>query len=87
MMRGRDHWAVAVRRPDASVHVESHDIDSVATRFPLLAKPGLRGVLALGQALSIGVRALTISANQSVEQQDQLSPKQRSSASGSCGTA
>jgi uncharacterized protein YqhQ len=76
MMRGRDHWAVAVRRPDRSVHVESHEIDSIAKRYPVLRKPGLRGIIALGQALSIGVRALTISANQSVEDQDKLTPRQ-----------
>jgi uncharacterized protein YqhQ len=76
MMRGRDHWAVAVRRPDTSIHLESHEIQSIAKRFPLLAKPGIRGVLALGQALSIGVRALTISANQSVEEEEQLTSKQ-----------
>ncbi|HJP66113.1 MAG TPA: DUF1385 domain-containing protein [Actinomycetota bacterium] len=76
MMRGRDHWAVAVRRPDLSVHLESHEIRSIARRHPWLGAPGLRGVLALGQALSIGVRALTISANQSVEDEEQLTPKQ-----------
>jgi uncharacterized protein YqhQ len=64
MMRGRRHWAVAVRRPDASIHTEAHTIRSVAERWPFLAKPGLRGVLALGQALSIGMRALSVSAAQ-----------------------
>ncbi len=49
MMRGRGHWAVAVRRPDQSVHIESHEVRSIARRFPLLAKPGLRGILALGE--------------------------------------
>jgi uncharacterized protein YqhQ len=76
MMRGRDQWAIAVRRPDQTIHVESHEIHSVAKRFPILGKPGLRGVLALGQALSIGVRALTISANQSTPEEEQLSSKQ-----------
>ena len=76
MMRGRDHWAVAVRRPDRSIHIESHEVRSIGRRMPFLTKPGLRGVLALGQALSIGVRALTISANQSVEEEEQLSAKQ-----------
>jgi len=76
MMRGRDHWAVAVRRPDQSVHVESHEIDSIAKRHPIFRRPGLRGVIALGQALSIGVRALTISANQSVEDENKLTPRQ-----------
>jgi uncharacterized protein YqhQ len=76
MMRGRDHWAIAVRKPDQTIHIESHDIDSVAKRVPIFRKPGLRGVIALGQALSIGVRALTISANQSVEDEQKLTPKQ-----------
>ncbi len=76
MMRGRDHWAVAVRRPDRTLHLESHEVRSIGKRFPLLNKPGLRGVLALGQALSIGVRALTISANQSAQEDEKLTPKQ-----------
>jgi uncharacterized protein YqhQ len=72
MMRGRDHWAIAVRRPDHALHVEAHEIESIAKRHPLLAKPGLRGVIALGQALSIGVKALTISANHAVEDDQRL---------------
>ena len=76
MMRGRDVWAIAVRRPDGDVHVEAHDIDSVAKRVKILGKPPLRGVIALGQALSIGVKALTISANQSVEEDEKLTPRQ-----------
>ncbi|HXF57138.1 MAG TPA: DUF1385 domain-containing protein [Actinomycetota bacterium] len=73
MMRGRHHWAVAVRRPDASIYLESHEIRSIARRVPWLARPGLRGVIALGQALAIGMRALTVSANQSVEEDRKLS--------------
>jgi len=76
MMRGQRDWAIAVRRPDTSVHVESHAIDSVAERHRWLAKPGFRGVIALGQALSIGVKALSISANQSSPEEEQLSSKQ-----------
>ena len=76
MMRGRDVWALAVRRPDAAIHVESHEIHSVAERFRILRKPGLRGVIALGQALSIGIRALSISANQATPEEVQLSSGQ-----------
>jgi uncharacterized protein YqhQ len=76
MMRGRDHWAVAVRRPDTTLHIEGHDIDSVAKRYRALRWPGLRGVIALGQALSIGIKALTISANQSAEEEEKLTPRQ-----------
>ena len=76
MMRGRDHWAVAVRKADGEIHTESHRVKTIGDRWPFLKAPGLRGVLALGQALSIGLRALTISANQSVPEEERLSKKQ-----------
>jgi uncharacterized protein YqhQ len=76
MMRGRDVWAVAIRRPAGDIHVESHDIDSVAKRHPILRKPFLRGVIALGQALAIGFRALSISARESAPEDEQLTSRQ-----------
>jgi uncharacterized protein YqhQ len=76
MMRGRDHWAIAVRRPDTTVHLESHEIDSVARRYRFLRWPGFRGVIALGQALGIGFRALLISANQATPEEEKLTSKQ-----------
>jgi uncharacterized protein YqhQ len=76
MMRGRDVWAVAVRRPDGAVHVESHPVDSLMSRHPILGRPFLRGVMALGQALSIGFRALSISARESTAEEERLSSGQ-----------
>ena len=76
MMRGRDHWAIAVRKPSGDMHIEGHGIESIAKRFRIFRWPGLRGVIGLGQALSIGVKALTISANQSAEEEEKLTPRQ-----------
>jgi uncharacterized protein YqhQ len=76
MMRGRDVWAVAVRKPSGAIHIESHDINSVAKRHPLLGKPFLRGVIALGQALAIGFRALSISAREASPEEEQLTSRQ-----------
>lgn len=76
MMRGREVWALAVRKPDGSIHLESHDIRSIAKRFPVLAKPLLRGIIALGQALSIGFRALSASARAAAPEEEQLSSRQ-----------
>jgi uncharacterized protein YqhQ len=76
MMRGRDVWAVAVRRPAGDLHLESHRIDSVARRHPVLSRPFLRGIIALGQALAIGFRALQVSARESVPEQERLSSRQ-----------
>jgi len=76
MMRGKDVWAVAIRRPDSSIHTEHHRIDSVMGRHPILAKPGLRGVIALGQALAIGYKALMIAANESQEEDVRISGRE-----------
>jgi uncharacterized protein YqhQ len=76
MMRGADHWAVAVREPTGSIYVESHRIESIAERHPIWRKPFFRGILVLGQSLSIGVRALLIATNHSVEEEHQLSRRQ-----------
>ena len=75
-MRGRNVWAVAVRRPDRSIHVESHDVHSIAQRFRILRKPFFRGIIALGQALGIGIKALSISANESSPEDVHLSSRQ-----------
>jgi uncharacterized protein YqhQ len=76
MMRGADHWAVAVREPAGTIYVESHEIDSVANRHPVLKKPFLRGMIVLGQSLAIGVKALMVAANRSLEEEEQLSSRQ-----------
>ncbi|MEO8424025.1 MAG: DUF1385 domain-containing protein [Actinomycetota bacterium] len=76
MMRGADHWAVAVRKPAGDIYVESHDIDSVAKKHPFFAKPLLRGIIVLGQSLAIGTRALLIATNQSMDDDEQLTSRQ-----------
>ncbi len=76
MMRGRDHWAIAVRKPSGDMHIEGHGIESIAKRFRIFRVPGFRGIIALGQALGIGIKALTISANQSAEDEEKLTPRQ-----------
>jgi uncharacterized protein YqhQ len=76
MMRGPAHWAVAVRRPSGDIYVESHEIDSVVQRVPVLGKPFLRGIIVLGQSLAIGMRALQVGARESSEEQEQLSKGQ-----------
>jgi uncharacterized protein YqhQ len=77
MMRGQDHWAVAVREANGSVYVESHDVDSIAARQPLWRKPFFRGIVVLGQSLRIGIKALMIASNHATDDDDeQLSSTQ-----------
>ncbi|HWB71639.1 MAG TPA: DUF1385 domain-containing protein [Egibacteraceae bacterium] len=76
MMRGARTWAVAVRRPGGDIWLERHRVSDLPQRVRLFSKPLLRGMFALVDALAIGMRALTISANQSVEEDERLSSRQ-----------
>jgi uncharacterized protein YqhQ len=63
MMRGPRNWAVAVRKPDGEIAHVSKPIDPLAARHWALRLPVVRGVVALGESLAIGFRALSVSAN------------------------
>jgi uncharacterized protein YqhQ len=66
MMRGPSNWAVAVRRPDGRISHVAHGVTSVAASRRWLRLPVVRGVVALGESLAIGMRALAVSARYSV---------------------
>jgi uncharacterized protein YqhQ len=73
MMRGTDRWAVAVRRPSGEIYLERHATSDLPRRVRLWRLPMFRGMFALVDALKVGTRALTVSANESVEDEEQLS--------------
>lgn len=64
MMRGPGALAVAVRRQGGEVIVEKEKLLPLAKRYPVLALPLVRGVVALLESLVIGVKALAFSASQ-----------------------
>jgi len=63
MMRGPSNWAVAVRKPNGQIAEVCRPIESVMKRHWVFRLPVVRGVIALGESLAIGFRALSISAN------------------------
>jgi uncharacterized protein YqhQ len=87
MMRGVSSWAVAVRKPAAEqlrpegldpeeaplgeIEVASFPLTSVLKRHRLLRLPIVRGVVALGESLGIGFKALGISANAQLPDEDE----------------
>jgi uncharacterized protein YqhQ len=68
MMRGPGNWAVAVRTPGGSIAQVSRPIDSAMAHHWVLRLPIVRGVMALGESLAIGFRALAISANYAAQE-------------------
>ena len=66
MIRGRRHMAVAVRRPDKTIAYLCRPLNPVYTgRLRRLFL--IRGVIALAETLTLGMRALTYSANVAAE--------------------
>jgi uncharacterized protein YqhQ len=64
MMRGVSTWAVAVRKEDSGeIDLQSFPLVSWTKRHRLLRLPVIRGVVALADSLNIGFKALGISAN------------------------
>jgi uncharacterized protein YqhQ len=71
MMRSPSSWAVAVRTPEGEITEVVQDIDSPMQRRKLWRLPIIRGVIALGESLAIGFRALAISANVASQERDE----------------
>jgi uncharacterized protein YqhQ len=69
MMRGPSAWSVAVRKPDGEIAEINRPISSLLARHRWLRLPVIRGVIALGESLAIGFRALAISANYAAQEE------------------
>ena len=69
MMRGPAVWSVAVRTPDGEVVEVTKPVCSPMQRHRIWRLPVIRGVVALGESLAIGFRALAISANYAMQQE------------------
>ncbi len=67
MMRGRNHWAVAVRAPDGSIVIHDEPVTSAFTNSAVAKWPFVRGVALLWDSLTLGVRALRFSSAVSEE--------------------
>ncbi len=71
MMRSASNWAVAVRTQEGDITEIVHEITSPMSRRKLWRLPIIRGVIALGESLAIGFRALAISANVATQETDE----------------
>jgi uncharacterized protein YqhQ len=69
MMRSPSAWSVAVRKPDGDIAEVNQPISSFSLRHRWARIPVVRGVVALGESLSIGFRALAISANYAAQEE------------------
>jgi len=76
MMRGPKLVATAVREPSGKISVKVDSVKSIGDTYPILKKPMLRGVVALGESLVLGIKSLSYSAKMAGEEDEQLSDKE-----------
>ncbi len=69
MMRSPTSWAVCVRKKDGEIAQVVNAITSPQQRHRIWRLPVIRGVIALGESLAIGFRALAISANYAAQEE------------------
>jgi uncharacterized protein YqhQ len=69
MMRGPSNWSLAVRKPDGEIAQVNNEINSMMARHRIFRLPVIRGIIALGESLAIGFRALAISANYAAQEE------------------
>ena len=67
MMRAPHSYCVAVRKPSGELVTEEQPIHRMSEKYPIFKLPILRGLGTLGQAMTLGIKALKFSGNMSLD--------------------
>src|SRR5579863_7138566 len=67
MMRAPHSYCVAVRKPGGEVVTHAMPVPRMSEKYKIFKYPGIRGLGVLGQAMSLGIKALRFSANTALE--------------------
>ena len=71
MMRHKNQLAIAVRTPDNEISLHQETLKTAGEVVPVLKLPILRGIVAFVEALVLGTRALTLSANLAMPEEEE----------------
>ncbi len=75
-MRSPNFWGMAVRAPSGDVELRAEPFSSVTKKNRLLRLPIVRGAVSLGETLWLGMKALTLSTNIALGEEEDLSTKE-----------
>lgn len=76
MIKAPRKVAMAARTPDGKIITKGQRYVSRVEKYKILNLPFLRGIIHLFEMLVVGIRALTWSANQQGEEEEELGPKE-----------
>jgi uncharacterized protein YqhQ len=68
MMRSPHAWGIAVRKPSGEIVTHSEPLERPSEQHKWMGWPVVRGVMTLGNAMTLGFRALKFSANAALEE-------------------
>jgi len=71
MMRAPGAWAVAVRRPDGLIEAIRSELPRLSSRSMAARIPFVRGIMVLGESLTLGFLALSWSAQKAVDEDEE----------------
>src|SRR5262245_28218521 len=77
MMRSPHAWAIACRKPSGEISVHSEPLERLSEKHKWMGWPVVRGVVTLGNAMSLGFRALKFSANTALDELQPDQPKEK----------
>ena len=75
MMKSPHYVAVAVRKPNKQIALKVERSNSVTEKFKFLKMPFFRGIVMLFEMLSLGIKALNFSANESMDESEDENEK------------
>lgn len=70
MMKNKDHYAVAVRKPDGNIEVKKEEFKGISSKCKLFRVPFIRGIFSFIDSLTLGMSTLTYSASFYDEEED-----------------
>ncbi len=76
LMRSPNFWGMAVRTPTGGIDLRAERFRSITRKSRLFRLPILRGALSLGETLWLGMKALTLSTNIALGEEENLSRKE-----------
>lgn len=79
MMKNKDQYAIAVRKPNNEIVVEKNTFVSVAEKYKIFKLPIFRGMLAFAESMIIGSKTLTFSAS-FFEDEEEVKPSKMDTA-------
>lgn len=75
-MRSPNFWGMAVKTPSGDVDIRAEQFRSVTRKNRLLRLPIIRGAVSMGETLWLGMKALTLSTNIALGEEEDLSKKE-----------